>query len=82
MNNRQTVMVTAVMQIVQCKVFLFLSSLRTSTMGLDVVSLLTGSFASLLVSISTWYLQHGSNCHETVYSPVQSKDKRPNGVHT
>ena len=74
-------MVTAVMQMVQCNDFLFLSSLRTRTIGLEVVSLLTGNFASLFVSISTWYLQQGSNCHETVYNPVQSRDSRPIGVH-
>ena len=73
-------METAAMQIVQWSLFLLLSSLRTRTIGLDVVSLLTGSLASLFVSISTWYLQQGSNCHDTVYRPVQSRDIRPNGV--
>ena len=42
------------------------SSLRTRTTGELDVRLWSGRRCKRLLSYSTWYLQHGSNCQETV----------------
>ena len=51
----------------------YLSSFLTRTMGDDDVKLPRGNFANFLVSYSTWYWQHGSNCHETPYNAAHKK---------
>ena len=51
----------------------YLSSFLTRTIGDEDVRLPSGNFANFLVSCSTWYLQHGSNCHETPYKAAQKK---------
>ncbi len=79
--NLQRLTETASVHMVQCNVLRRWSSRRISTTGLDVVSRWTGSLAKRFVSISTWYLQHGSNCHDAVYRPVHSSDTRPRGVY-
>lgn len=64
---------------VLCSIFRRLSSLRTNTTGVVDVSLCSGSLSILLGSLSTWYLQHGSGCQETIYTPAHIKLVQPSG---
>lgn len=65
-----------------CRIRLLLSSFLTRNVGEDGPNTASSSMCgSLLVSVSTWYWQHGSNCHETVYNPQVTNAMQPKGPH-
>lgn len=60
-------MATALTDIVLCNNIFLLLSVRTRTTGdADVRSLSMGNVAKCRRSFSSWYLQHGSHCHDNV----------------
>lgn len=61
---------------------LLVLSFLTRTIGdNDAIGGKSGRFSdNLLLLCSTWYLTHGSNCHDTVYKPVQNNDNDNNGL--
>lgn len=60
-------MAAAASDTVLCKAIFLLLSVCTSTTGdADVRSLNTGNVAKCRRSFSSWYLQHGSHCHDSV----------------
>ena len=64
-----------------CKTRLLVSSFFTRNVGEDGPNLASNSmWGSLLVSVSTWYWQHGSNCQETVYKPQVTNAIQPKGM--
>ena len=63
-----------------CKILLLVSSFLTRKVGEDgPKTASTSTWGNLLVSVSTWYWQQGSNCHETVYNPQDTVAMNPNG---
>lgn len=60
-------MLRATNVIVVCRILLLVSSFLTRNVGDDGPKTANNSTCgSLLVSVSTWYWQQGSNCQETV----------------